>query len=87
MSTWMSRDDNSRLKELKQYFSLLNKSREYASHSSQVHSLGWSCDGKRLASGSIDNTLAIFSLDRNGLVSKSTNQNKSLGYNYCYNLT
>lgn len=83
----MSREDNSRLKELKQYFSLLNKSREYATHSSQVHSLGWSCDGRRLASGSIDNNLAIFSLDRNGLVSTSTNQNKSLGYNYCYNLT
>lgn len=75
----MSREDNSRLKELKQYFSLLNKSREYATHSSQVHSLGWSCDGRRLASGSI-NTLTIFSLDRNGLVSTSTNQNKSLGY-------
>lgn len=35
----------------------------------QVHSVGWNCDGRRLASGSFDKSVAIFSLDRDRLVS------------------
>lgn len=34
----------------------------------QVHSVGWNCDGRRLASGSFDKSVAIFSLDRDRLV-------------------
>lgn len=69
MSTWMSREDTAKLEELKTYFKTRNKTKEYAAHSSKVHSVGWSCDGRRLASGSFDKTVTIFSLDRDRLVS------------------
>lgn len=69
MLTWMSREDTAKLEELKTYFKTRNKTKEYAAHSSKVHSVGWSCDGRRLASGSFDKTVTIFSLDRDRLVS------------------
>lgn len=65
----MSREDTAKLEELKTYFKTRNKTKEYAAHSSKVHSVGWSCDGRRLASGSFDKTVTIFSLDRDRLVS------------------
>ncbi len=40
-----------------------DKLREYSTHSSKVHSVDWSCDGKRLASGSFDKTVSIFTLN------------------------
>lgn len=57
------------LEELKKYFVSHNVVREYIAHSSKVHSVGWSCDGRRLASGSFDKTVVIFNLERNRLVS------------------
>lgn len=57
------------LSELRSYFLSHNVVREYIAHSSKVHSVGWSCDGKRLASGSFDKSVAIFNLERNRLVS------------------
>ena len=36
---------------------------------SQVHSVAWSCDGRRLASGSFDRTVSIFVLEKDRLVS------------------
>ncbi|XP_034837365.1 THO complex subunit 3 isoform X2 [Maniola hyperantus] len=56
------------LNELRSYFSTHNVVREYISHSSKVHSVGWSCDGRRLASGSFDKSVAIFNLERSRLV-------------------
>lgn len=56
------------LAELRSYFLSHNLVREYIAHSSKVHSVGWSCDGKRLASGSFDKSVAIFTLERNRLV-------------------
>lgn len=38
----------------------------------QVHSVGWNCDGRRLASGSFDKSVAIFSLDHESLRKSST---------------
>ena len=35
----------------------------------QVHSVAWSCDGRRLASGSFDRTVSIFVLEKDRLVS------------------
>lgn len=37
-----------------------------------MHSVGWNCDGRRLASGSFDKSVAIFSLDRDRLVRPQT---------------
>ncbi|CAB0004962.1 unnamed protein product, partial [Nesidiocoris tenuis] len=44
----------SKLAELQAYFKTHDKIKEYQGHSSKVHSVGWSCDGSRLASGSFD---------------------------------
>lgn len=58
-----------RIEELQNYFKSHNKSKEYLAHSSKVHSVGWSCDGRRLASGSFDKSVCIYTLDRDRLVS------------------
>ena len=39
------------VEEIKARFKKNHKTREMVSHSSKVHSVDWSCDGKRLASG------------------------------------
>jgi len=38
------------------------KTREYAPHSSKVHSVAWSCNGRRLASGSFDKTVCVHAM-------------------------
>lgn len=58
-----------KINDLIHYFKNHNKSKEYQAHSSKVHSVGWSCDGKRLASGSFDKSVCIFTLDKDRLVS------------------
>ncbi|KAI8848699.1 WD40-repeat-containing domain protein [Chytridium lagenaria] len=40
--------------------------RELKGHKDKVHSVGWSCDGNRLASGSVDKTARVYNLDRLG---------------------
>lgn len=60
----------SRVEELINYFKSHNKIREQQSHSAKVHSVGWSCDGKLLASGSFDKSVCIFSLGPDRLVHK-----------------
>lgn len=40
------------------------KSREYKGHRSKVHSLGWNCNGSKLASASTDHAIRIWSLER-----------------------
>lgn len=57
-----------KIEEFQNYFQYHNKSKEYLGHSSKVHSVGWSCDGKRLASGSFDKSVCIYTLDRERLV-------------------
>uniref|UniRef100_A0A1B0GNP4 Uncharacterized protein n=1 Tax=Phlebotomus papatasi TaxID=29031 RepID=A0A1B0GNP4_PHLPP len=57
----------SKLEELQDFFKNHNKVREQKAHTSKVHSVGWNCDGRKLASGSFDKTVAIFSLDRERL--------------------
>lgn len=64
-----------KIEELQNYFKSHCKIKEYSGHSSKVHSVGWSCDGKRLASGSFDKSVCIYTLDRDRLV--CTNSHKT----------
>uniref|UniRef100_A0A453KKS3 Anaphase-promoting complex subunit 4 WD40 domain-containing protein n=1 Tax=Aegilops tauschii subsp. strangulata TaxID=200361 RepID=A0A453KKS3_AEGTS len=41
-------------------------SREYYSHKKKVHSVAWNCIGTKLASGSIDHTARVWSIDPHG---------------------
>ncbi|KAL1115432.1 hypothetical protein AAG570_007462, partial [Ranatra chinensis] len=41
-------------------------------HSAKVHSVGWSCDGARLASGSFDKAVNVFTLDKDRLTKENT---------------
>jgi len=45
---------------------------ELKNHISKVHSVSWSCDGKRLASGSLDKTVCLFSLSHDRLSKEHT---------------
>lgn len=49
---------------LRKHFSTHSKVRDVQGHSHKVHSVGWNSDGRRLASGSFDKTVSIYSLDR-----------------------
>lgn len=55
--------------QMKQYFKQNNRSKEYSAHSAKVHSVAWNHDGRKLASGSYDQTASVFVLDRDRLVS------------------
>lgn len=55
--------------EMQESFRNNNKSREFPAHSAKVHSVAWSCDGRRLASGSFDKTASVFVLEKDRLVS------------------
>ena len=39
--------------------------KELKGHQGKVHSVAWSCDGRRLASGSVDKTGKIWNMERN----------------------
>uniref|UniRef100_A0A0E0EQI2 Uncharacterized protein n=1 Tax=Oryza meridionalis TaxID=40149 RepID=A0A0E0EQI2_9ORYZ len=41
-------------------------SREYFGHKKKVHSVAWNCLGTKLASGSIDHTARVWSIDPHG---------------------
>ena len=58
--------------EMRSYFLSHNKQKEYIGHNSKVHTIGWSADGRRLASGSYDKCVTIFVFDshRDTLVCK-----------------
>lgn len=55
--------------EMQESFKNNSKSREFPAHSAKVHSVAWSCDGRRLASGSFDKTASVFVLEKDRLVS------------------
>lgn len=54
--------------EMQESFRNNSKSREFPAHSAKVHSVAWSCDGRRLASGSFDKTASVFVLEKDRLV-------------------
>merc|ERR1712106_388348 len=55
-----------------QYFKDHNRTKEFSGHSAKVHTVAWSCDGKRLASGSLDKTACVFTLDKDRLVKETS---------------
>jgi len=52
---------------MQSHFQSHSRVREVVAHNSKVHSVDWSCDGRRLASGSFDKTVCIYTLDRDRL--------------------
>uniref|UniRef100_A0A8C1WPS3 THO complex 3 n=1 Tax=Cyprinus carpio TaxID=7962 RepID=A0A8C1WPS3_CYPCA len=57
--------------EMQEVFRNNNKSREFPAHNAKVHSVAWSCDGRRLASGSFDKTASVFVLEKDRLVKEN----------------
>lgn len=53
---------------MRTFFQNNSRIKEYQAHTSKVHSIHWSSDGRRLASGSYDRTVCLFILDRDRLV-------------------
>ena len=37
--------------------------KSFSAHNSKIHSVAWNVDGKRLASGSTDKTVAVFAFE------------------------
>lgn len=60
------------LNEMKRYFENNSRTKDFIAHTAKVHSVAWSCDGRRLASGSFDRTVSIFVLEKDRLT-KETN--------------
>lgn len=58
----------SKAQEYKKIFETHQRTKEYKGHTAKVHSVGWNCEGKYLASGSFDQTVSIFSFVQNSLV-------------------
>ncbi|KAK2709289.1 THO complex subunit 3-like [Artemia franciscana] len=50
------------LQDLQNHFKRNSKVRDFPTHKSKVHSVDWNSDGRRLASGSFDQTICIYSL-------------------------
>lgn len=57
------------MEDLQKYFESHKDKRDFTGHTSKVHSVAWSCEGKWLASGSLDKTVGVFHLERSKLVS------------------
>lgn len=55
---------SSHVQALASFFQANSRVKDYQAHSSKVHSVNWSCDGRRLACGSFDKTVSIFVLDK-----------------------
>ncbi|KZS14090.1 THO complex subunit 3 [Daphnia magna] len=60
------------LEELKNHFKTHTRVREVTAHSAKVHTVDWNCDGRRLASGSFDKTVCLFTVDSDRLVKEQT---------------
>ncbi|GFN90554.1 tho complex subunit 3-like [Plakobranchus ocellatus] len=58
--------------EMNKLFTTNSRTRDIQAHSAKVHSVAWSCDGRRLASGSFDKTVCIYNLDKERLTKDYT---------------
>lgn len=61
------RKNRLRIQDIKAYFAKHDQIKDYKVHSSKVHSVGWNCDGTKLASGSFDKTVSVFNMERTRL--------------------
>uniref|UniRef100_A0A8C3H6T7 Uncharacterized protein n=1 Tax=Chrysemys picta bellii TaxID=8478 RepID=A0A8C3H6T7_CHRPI len=52
---------------MQELFRANTRSREFPAHGAKVHSVAWSCCGRRLASGSFDKTASVFVLEKDRL--------------------
>ena len=56
-----------------------------SAHNSKIHSVAWNVDGRRLASGSTDKTVAVFTFEnKEKLVSKNKPLNSKFNSNNTY---
>jgi THO complex subunit 3 len=63
------KNSSNRLNNLQNIFKNAT-TKSFQAHNSKIHSVAWNIDGKRLASGSTDKTVAVFTFDnREKLVS------------------
>lgn len=74
--------------EMHENFKNNSKSREFPAHSAKVHSVAWSCDGRRLASGSFDKTASVFVLEKDRLVgtgvTRTSSHKQCVSMLHCY---
>ena len=57
--------------ELKKQIEKNRNTRETSAHNGKVHSVAWNCDGRRIASGSVDKTVSVLSLEHDKLRNES----------------
>ena len=60
-----------RLEDLKKQIEKNRNTRETSTHNGKVHSVAWNCDGRRIASGSVDKTVSVLSLEHEKLRSEA----------------
>ena len=68
---------------MQELFRANTRSREFPAHGAKVHSVAWSCCGRRLASGSFDKTASVFLLEKDRLVSGGSGPGAALGAAGC----
>ncbi|XP_066917607.1 THO complex subunit 3-like [Clytia hemisphaerica] len=63
---------NSYYKHMQRHFQSHGRTKDFVGHSSKVHSVGWSCGGRHLASCSFDKTVSVYTLEKERLVKECT---------------
>ncbi|KAF0988925.1 hypothetical protein HZS_3869 [Henneguya salminicola] len=68
----LSKPTDQFLADKQRYFSKNCVVEEFNTHSAKIHTIGWNCNGKKLASGSCDKTITIFGFDRERFKKENT---------------
>merc|ERR1711931_279508 len=59
-------------KQITKHFQGHGRTKEFVGHTSKVHSVGWNCSGRLLASCSFDKTVSIFTLEKDRIAKECT---------------